>query len=371
MLTRNAIPLPECSAQRSAVKFLSFSDQWDSPKVGAVCIDGQSEILGAYHLLDRLTEKIRGGDEIEIAIERQSANGDKNLKRGRDYELLSKCLKINPLMAERYDLLPDMVAWLEQCRDQRFSVLAAIRHGQQPLTEDAIDSMREILACYRAVITDHSHRKLFYNAAGSAKRRRHSMMKVIKQCYYLCDEPDIGLLDLSWTPECRTRKTLTESCATYTKFINGVRHHTVSRGVMAAIFCMESSDSKGIHISGLVLSESGSGNQAANLGRYWRDNVTKGEGSFLCATDRPFASILSKWSGFPVTGLATPVDVNSDPTPHQFLEAVITRFAELSPKLRANGEGRKHRQIRIFKGEKIRSLAKIVPSVVDSGGEKW
>lgn len=370
MQTRNAIPLPENSAQRSAAKFLSFSDQWDSPKVGAFCFDAQSEILGAYHLINWMAEKIRGGAEIEIAVERQSANGGKNLKPGRDYELLRKCLKINPLIAEGYDLSPDMEAWLELCRDPSFSRIAYICHERQALAEDAVDIMREILARYRAVITDHAHRKRCYNAAGSAKRRRDSIVKVIKQGHYLCDEPEIALLDLLWMPECRMRKTLTESCASYTKFINGVRHHSASRDVIAAIFCLERSDSKGVHISGLVLSKPGAGNSAANLGHYWRDNVTKGEGGFLCATDKPLASMLSKWSGFPLTGLAAPVDGNSDPARLQFLEVVITRFAELSPKLRANGEGSRHRQLRIFKSERLRNMEEIVRSDVGRGGMK-
>lgn len=371
MSIKSASSLRQQSTVRSAVILLSIEDMWDSPQENAVRLDAQSEILGSYHNLKWLTEKICAGEKIEFAVERQSTDGGKRIVSGPDYGLLDKCLRIDGCNAERYDLQPDMEAWLELLRDPGFSALVDIRQGRHGLTKNVVDNMNECIARFRAAITSQAHRKRCYNAVGNARRRQHSMIKAIKLCYSLCDEVEIALIDLSWKPECRMRKTLADTDAAYKKFANGIRHHSASRCFLVAIFSVELSDNKGFHISGMLLLKPGAGEQAANLGRYWRDNVTDGEGSFLCATDKPFATILSKWSGLNLAEVASPVDVQGDHARQQLLEAAVTRFADFSQKLRANGNGKKHRQIRIFKGEQIRSLAKIVPSVVDSGGEKW
>lgn len=371
MLINHASPPFQRQTARSAEKLLTSVDMWDSPEESAVCLDGPSEILRAYRLINGLTEMIHDGREIKIAVERQSANGGKRIRRGRDYDFVIKCLKINPLMAERYDLPPDMDAWLELLRDPRISALVDTLQGWHALKKEVADILIECVARFRRIITSKAHRKRCYNEVGNARRRRHSMIKAIRLCYCLYDEVEIALIDLSWKPECRMRKTLADTDAAYKKFANGIRHHSASRCFLVAIFSMELSDNKGFHISGMLLLKPGAGDQAANLGRYWRDNVTDGEGGFLCATDKPFATILSKWSGLNLAEVASPVDVQGDHARQQLLEAAVTRFSDFSQKLRANGNGKKHRQIRIFKGEQIRSLAKIVPYVVEGGGEKW
>lgn len=371
MLINHASPPFQRRTARSAEKLLTSVDMWDSPEENAVCLDGPSEILRAYRLINGLTEMIHDGREIKIAVERQSANGGKRIRRGRDYDFVIKCLKINPLMAERYDLPPDMDAWLELLRDPRISALVDTLQGWHALKKEVADILIECVARFRRIITSKAHRKRCYNEVGNARRRRHSMIKAIRLCYCLCDEVEIDLINLSWKPGIRMRMTLSDTDAAYKKLANRIRHNSVSHCLLAAIFSVELSDHKGFHISGMLLLKPGAGDQAANLGRYWRDNVTDGEGSFLCATDKPFATILSKWSGLNLSEVASPVDVQGDHARQQLLEAAVTRFADLSQKLRANGNGKKHRQIRIFKGKQIRNLAKIMPSVVDSGGEKW
>lgn len=355
---------------RIAGNLLTFGDMWDSPEENAVCMDAKSDILDFYHHIERFTEKIHAGEEIKIAVERQSTDGGKRIVAGPDYGLLEKCFRFNRCITEWYDLLPDMEAWLELLQDPRFSALVDMRPGRYALTKEFVDNMSECVTCFRATITSQAHRKRCYNVVGNARRRKKSMTKVLKLCYRLCGEVEIDLINLSWKPGIRMRKTLPDTDAAYKKFANGIRHHSASRCLLAAIFSVELSDHKGFHISGMLLLKPGAGEQAVNLGRYWRDNVTGGEGSFLCATDKPFATILSKWSGLNLAEVASPVDVQGDHARQQLLEAAVTRFADFSQKLRANGNGKKHRQIRIFKGEQIRGLAKIVPSEADEGGVK-
>ncbi|KGD64271.1 hypothetical protein Y5S_02573 [Alcanivorax nanhaiticus] len=355
----------------SARKLLAIQDMWDSAKENAFCLDGQSEILDAYSYLEAVTDKIRAGEDIQIAVESQSANGRKRMVPGKDYFSVVKILKINRSVIRRYDLLPDMKAWLELLECPRFSALVDIRPGRYALTKEVVDNMSECVDCYRRTVISQAHVKRCYNAAGNAKRRYHSVMQPVRQCFRQCDKAEIALIDLSWKPEFRMRKALADTDAAYKKFANGIRHHSASHCILVAIFSVELSDHKGFHISGMLLLKPGAGERATNLGCYWRDNVTDGEGSFLCATDKPFAATLSKWSGLNFIDVASPVDVQGDHARQQLLEAAVTRFAEFSQKLRANGNGKKHRQIRIIKGAQIRRLAKTVPNVVDSGGEKW
>ena len=180
----------------SARKLLAIQDMWDSAKENAFCLDGQSEILDAYSYLEAVTDKIRAGEDIQIAVESQSANGRKRMVPGKDYFSVVKILKINRSVIRRYDLLPDMKAWLELLECPRFSALVDIRPGRYVLTKEVVDNMSECVDCYRRTVISQAHGKRCYNAAGNAKRRYHSVMQPVRQCFRQCDKAEIALIDL-------------------------------------------------------------------------------------------------------------------------------------------------------------------------------
>lgn len=331
-----------------AGKLLSFGDMVDCPKENAVHLDGQSEILWAYHFLGRLTEKIRGGEEVEVVVERRFTDGSTRIVPGRDYNLLVKCSAFNVCTIERYDLLPDMKAWCGLLGRPEFALLASVLIARKPLSRDVADRVQECLVQFREIIISGVHRKRCYNAAGNARRRQRSIVKHIQTCLRLYGHVEFELIDMYWKPEFRMRKALDDTDIAYSRFANGIRHHSVSQPLLTAIFCMELSDTKGFRIAGLLLFERGAVGRAADLGLYWRDQVTAGEGGFLCATGKPFSSMLSKWSGLPIEDLESLTVRQGDHARQQLIEATVTHFASFSQMLRANGAGRKHRQLRIF-----------------------
>lgn len=348
MSSNSALILQERSADSYAGRLLSFGDMIDCPSELHVHLEGQSAILDAYNLLGRLTKMINDGNEIKVVKEHRLPNGRIRIMPGRDYMLFSKCLAFNDYISEQYDVLPDMRVWLDLICKPEFSLLKSVLPARGPLEGSLADRLKECCAQYQAIITSIKHRKRCYNVAVNARRRHRSITKPIEECLRLHDNISIELIQMFWNPSCRMRKTLDDTDVAYGRFANAIRHNSVSNNLLVAVFCVELSDEKRFHISGLLVFAGGRDGQAADVGRYWTSHATAGQGSFLCATDMPFDAMLAKWSGLPIEEIASLGVRQGDHARQQLIEATVTHFARFSQKLRAKGAGRKHRQLRIF-----------------------
>lgn len=338
----------------AADALISFNDMIEIGRQGAPALAAESEILRYYNIFEKLVGLVQEG-RVEVVAKRKHVSGLFRLEPGRDFALVTRCILFNDCVLDRYVLSPDLSEWQRLLGEGRFSGLKAASLNAVFCSVETLELIDILMTEYCSVITGRSHLKRRANMAVTSSRRIASIQRVVDSACKLCERVDAHLLDLVWANDCRARKTLDDTAAALAFLTNGIRHRAIYSGVLAAVLCVEVSESKGIHIKVLLLLRDHASQIAVEFGRYWSDQCTAGQGDFMHFSDARIASIFSKWSGLPVEELYGLPDLRFDHSGSLFLEAAIESFSRNSLMLRARST-KKHRQIRILTGNIVRGL---------------
>lgn len=353
MRAKNSLLRHERQLNQAASALFSFNDMWDCQNECAVGLESESEIVSYYRSFEALVDRIREEDQLDVFVKTKDIAGIARFVPGRDYAIVARCMAFNACSLEMYVLSPDLAEWHKLVREPRFSMLRSLPLRGMRGSAQMVELATSLLSEFRAVITSQRHSKRCHNVGCTSRRRISSMISVIDSAYQASANVDVGFVDLGWRSGCRARKSLDHTNRALASLTNGIRHRAIYSDLLAAILCVELSESKGLHVRALLLFGSNAHENTLEFGRYWSDKCTGGEGSFMSFSDRHVASIFSKWSGLKIEEIFYPSGSEVKHARPIFIEAAVESFARLGLKLRANSS-KKHRQLRIMTGELLR-----------------
>lgn len=356
MRDKRLLPHDE-TLKKAADALLSFNDMVDIGFHGVHAIDAGSEIIGYYEVFERLVNLVQEGSAEAVRRQKLRTDGV-SIKPGQHFSLVAKCVSFNACVLDRYVLLPDLSKWHELLKDPRFSELRIIPLNAVNCGAKALALVERLLNEFGAAISRVSHLKRRANMANTSSRRTASIQRVVDLVHKTCDRVEAHFLDLVWANDCRARKTLEDTEEALSYLSNGIRHRGFYSTILAAVLCVEVSESKGVHVTALLLLRGHESESVIDFGRFWSDQCTGGKGGFMHFSDARIASVFSKWSGLQFEELYGAAELRAQHRGSLFLTAAIESFSRNSLMIRARSE-RKHRQIRILTGDIVRGLNRL------------
>lgn len=335
-----------------------FYDLFDHQHANKTYLTEASAISQAERSANELARKIRER-RLRPFRKQETSIGTIRTFPGRDYDLCCYLISINFDLFRGVSLSPELEV-IKKANGKINIANLAISNLEQLVDERRVfEHFEDWISQCRSLLNSKEIKKKIANRAVHEKRRRNSMRRRFKKIIRKFRRVLAVRLDLGYRVEVRNKKACDDFSSDYSRLLNNLRmNHSLSKAIILMIAKVEYAPEKGFHVHFFIFLD---GNvvrsdmyTAEQLGLYWKEVITKGDGVYFNGNRSSAKKQLSRYLRVPERNLALGnIDLgNVEQMKH--VGVVIDYFSKSDQSPTFSGRYRK--DLRIVRGPRMKLM---------------